>query len=232
MKKHGALLKRPGRLSIANWHIKQNLELNSQTDSSERIIILVFYQTWSSEQIKEEEQLVKSCATFVINWFNGLSDIYSVLNPLIQNQDWCWIRWWLCLGFEFQLHCSNSAASLFHAYLIEHQFFILQTNFRAVSTAFSNWQTQWGAPFIHSGWNWYHAATVAFWVIFLVSFCAIRVLSDLDDHGVQLLTLFMPSLSPYTRIRMIRIFHVARSAASFFLFVICGGLASKILWMY
>ena len=33
------------------------------------------------------------------------------------------------------------------------------------AAAFANWKTPWGAPFIYSGWNWYHAGTVAFWVM-------------------------------------------------------------------
>ena len=35
----------------------------------------------------------------------------------------------------------------------------------------------------------------------------------INFSSFQILTLFMPSMSPYTRVRMIRIFHVARSLA-------------------
>ena len=46
--------------------------------------------------------------------------------------------------------------------------FPFSQNCKLFFLAFSNWQSPWGAPFIESGWNWYHAGTVAFWVLFLI----------------------------------------------------------------
>ena len=46
--------------------------------------------------------------------------------------------------------------------------FPFSQNCKLFFLAFSNWQSPWGAPFIESGWNWYHAGTVDFWVLFLI----------------------------------------------------------------